>query len=863
MQRYAATLPGDSPALSQGDNSLLGVDGYNAPENLQPGMVQEAVNLDFAKQDGATRGGFVCLPELGSTFFNVSTGWTSRAAVSNQSWQSVAYGNGRFVAIATAVSGTDDVMYSVDGVTWTLLSTGFAFTSWRAITYGNGLFVVVGSGALDTDRVMTSPNGISWTLRTASALNTWRSVAYGGGLFAAVAQDGATSQIMTSPDGATWTSRTTPASTSGFTWSGITYGNSLFVAVNQQGATTKTVMTSVDGVTWVAVDAVQNTYFGVAFGNGRFVAAGTVGAQGMTSEDGATWTSRTTITGSHTWRAIAYGNGLFVAVNSDGTAATAIMSSPDGITWTVAEAPTTQDWRGIIYGAGTFVATPNGGGATVMTKSFTTTPNVTGSVLASGVYSDPDDPGSQWIMLVGTDRVGFFASERTSRYVLFASGLTVSVQSTIVQCNNLVYIFRGADDTPIFWSGNWADEFELVPPLTPTPGFSSIPNSNQATYYQNRLWVVNGKDEIAASDVLDFESYDDLANAFNLNTGSSDFLVTTYPFGENSLVVFKNKSILILQNVEGDLADVTVTEITRQAGAIGINAVVSVGPDMVYMSDRNINLVTLTTTNNSLQHKTLPLSTPIQDIIARVNWLAASKVSMGYTNNHLYVALPLDNSTVCNAVVVYNFVTETWYGEWNFDPSMVVSIQGWVVANYLGVQRMHCITEDGRIFVTGNGHQDISGTIVAEVSTSLTTRAYSGDNDNRTNRRMYVDLSTNRPNFSITAYSEGASESSAILTDRTYSRTQSWLFNDSVYDPTNANDDYNRAYRKDYSSGPDSIESGTGFLPEMTQNYRYPIVTRRRGRLCWFKITNSTGFISINGVGYEAIAGDRRSTVQV
>jgi len=281
------------------------------------------------------------------------------------------------------------------------------------------------------------------------------------------------------------------------------------------------------------------------------------------------------------------------------------------------------------------------------------------------------------------------------------------------------------------------------------------------------------------------------------------------------------------------------------------------------MSDRNVNMLSLTLTNNALQHKTLPLSTAIRKIIGRVNWQAAPKISMAYYDNKLYVALPLDNSTTCNAVVVYNFITSTWFGEWNFSSAIGMAIQGWAVVNYLGVTRLHAVTEDGRIFVTGNGQNDISGSVVVEIATSLTTRAYSAENNNRTNRRMFADLSTNRADFSITSFSEGASESSAILTDKTYSRSESWIFNDAAYDMSNANDDFNRAYRKDYSTGPDSIQSGSGFEPEMTQNYRYPVTTRRRGRLCWFKVTNSQGFISVNGIGYEAIAGDRRSTVQV
>jgi hypothetical protein len=420
----------------------------------------------------------------------------------------------------------------------------------------------------------------------------------------------------------------------------------------------------------------------------------------------------------------------------------------------------------------------------------------------------------------------------------------------------------GVGQTPLRWDGIWSEDFEVVPDSTGLPGFSSIPQSNQATYYQNRLWVVNGKDEIAASDVLVFTEYDNIANSFNLNTGSGDYVVASYPFGTNSLVVFKHSSSLLLANVEGSLTDVTSTEIIRNLGLIGINAVTSVGPDLVYMSDRNVTSIRLNL-QNELQASTEPLSRNISGILKRINWEFGYKIALAYWDNKLYVSLPLDNSHVCNSITVYNFITKQWYGEWTFDDSINIAIQGFVLASYQGSVQLHCVSEDGRVFVTGQGQNDISGATVAEIATSITTRAYQLRDNSFVPRRMYMDLSTNRPNFSVTAYSSSASDDSSILTNQTYSRATSWLFADSSYSMNNSNDDYNRSFRQDYSTGPDSIQSGTGFLPEMTQNYRYPLITRKKGLSAWFKVVNSTGFIELSGVGVEARSGDRGSQVQV
>ena len=847
MNRYRTYGPTDDPPDMMGDVAFVGVNEYEAIENIPPGQVQAAVNMDFLTLNAGTRGGFVCIPELA---FNATpfAAWVTRTEAVANDWRAVTYGGGLFVAVSETGVG-NRVMTSPDGVTWTS-RTSAADNTWSTVTYGNGLFVAVAEG-VTANGVMTSPDGVTWTGRTSADTLFWTSVTYGNGTYVAVASDAVATSVMTSTDGITWTLRT--GSSAGGAWYGVAYGNGLFVAVGGGGTR---VMTSPDGIIWTSRTATALNWRAVTYANGQFVAVGVTGTtRAMTSSDGITWTAFTTPT-NYGGNSIAYGSLGFMGARV--TLTTSIMVSPDGEVWNGMTSPNANAYYyGVAYGNNTYVMVA--GAASTGARVATLASN---SVFASGIYSDPDDAGSQWIMLLGAATVGFYSFNKQSRSVSLGS-YRVDAQSTIVQCNNQVYIFRGDDDTPLYWTGGWSTQFTIAPTPAQAAGFEIIPNSNQATFYQNRLWVKNGKDTVSASDILDFTTFDQFANDFNLNTGSSDYLVTTFPFGENALVVFKNKSILVLQNVQGSLEDVTVTEVTRQVGCVGINAVVSVGPDLAYMSDSNINLLSLTATNNSIQHKTLPLSRNIIDILKRVNWNYAYKVSMAYWNNKLYVALPLDGATVCNSVVVYNFLNDNWFGEWSFASSIDMRIQGWAVATFNGLQRLHAILEDGRIMVTDEGQNDISGTTVAEISTSMTTRAYRANNENHFQRRLFLDLATNRPSFSVVAYTDGASESTSLLSAQTFSRTDSWLFNDSTYTATNANDDYNRAYRKDYSTGPDSIQPGTGFQPEMLQEIRLPLLTRRQGRLSWLKVTNTTGVIDIRSSGFESRPGTRGSLVQV
>jgi hypothetical protein len=848
MDRYRSYGEKDDRPKEVGDGAFLGVDEYNAAENIRQGNVQKAVNHDFTAQDANTRGGFVCLPELGARPFRQV--WTEQTSGTSTDLNAVAYGQGLWVAVGD--SGM--IRTSPDGVTWTVQSSPVT-NNIRCITFGKGLFVAgLEWTAGSPYNLVKSSDGISWT-----------AVSVTGGAF--VIKDPIVS-IATNRNN--WVGTPSSANTDLFATSsnnGNTWGTSIVGPVPNN----ITAIAFINGQYVLTANATQSIWISRFFGTYEDVtpagagpmaysafiypylfAIGTTG-QIYRSLDGTTW-ELVRASDGQTWKSMAAGDGVIVAVASS-SGGDNIITSINGSEWITRYEIPNYAWNSVAFGNGQFVAVGDGG-------KIMTSVNVSPTVYASGLYSDPLEKDRPWIMVVGYDTVGFYAFGKASKTVSLGA-YRVTEQSTIVQANNYVYLFRGDDETPLRWDGSWDNDFELVPNTTLPASFSSIPGSNQATFYQNRLWVREGKDSIAASDVLAFTDFDPQANEFNLNTGNSDYVVSTFPFGTNSLVVFKNKSILVLNNVEGSLLDVTATEVTRQVGLVGINAVTSIGPDLAYVSYGNINLLTLTSTNNALQHKTLPLSARIRKIMQRVNWNVGYKISLGYWSNRLYVALPLDASEFCNAVVVYNFITEQWFGEWNFNEDLNMCIQGWQVTDYLGLQRLHAITEDGRIFVTDEGPNDISGTTVAEISTELITRAYVVDEGNHFQRRIYLDLATNRPKFSCAAYTEGANEESVVVTDQTYSRAETWKWADSAYDLTNANNDYNRAYRKDYATGPDSIQAGTGFQPEMLQEFRLPLLVRRQGRLSWIKVTNTQGFISVMSLAFETRSGQRANFVQV
>ena len=298
------------------------------------------------------------------------TTWTARNATEANFWQSVAFGNGTFVAVS--VDGTNRVMTSSDGITWTARSV--PASSWTSVTYGNGVFVAV--AGFGTDRIMTSPDGITWTPR-GSSTDSWDAIAYGNNTFVAVGMS--TNRVMTSTDGITWTNRTVPTGIQ--QWKSVTWGNNKFVAVSGTGFNDR-VMTSADGVTWTYAQAIHNgNWSSIAYGNNTFVATATSFGGGgsmdyvMTSSDGITWTARTAAAAVG-WNAVVYGGGKFVAVTNSGS--NRVMTSTDGITWAAHTAADASGWSSVTYGNGLYVAVAaNGSGARVMTSGAIVAPTTT------------------------------------------------------------------------------------------------------------------------------------------------------------------------------------------------------------------------------------------------------------------------------------------------------------------------------------------------------------------------------------------------------------------------------------------------------------------------------------------------------
>ncbi|HSX60272.1 MAG TPA: hypothetical protein VLF18_08745 [Tahibacter sp.] len=259
---------------------------------------------------------------------------------------------GSFVSVGYRGGAVPSMIFrSANGTDWTGAETAHQGeingAAWNGTDY-----IAVGEDGL----IATSRQGADWHLQQQAEQTNLYTVRWLGDEFLALGYLG---DSMRSSNGIDWEPIDIDDSATTF-WGGVARGNTAVgertVVVGYRGA----VRVSADREHWngsqmtpVPGDIYMN---GVAFGDGKFVAVGDVGAV-YTSPDGETWTWRPAPTFT-ALRSVVYSGSMFVAVGYD-IFGGVIMSSPDGITWTVRYATDNPQFfgpRDVVWTGDYFVA---------------------------------------------------------------------------------------------------------------------------------------------------------------------------------------------------------------------------------------------------------------------------------------------------------------------------------------------------------------------------------------------------------------------------------------------------------------------------------------------------------------------------
>ena len=280
------------------------------------------------------------------------------------------------------------------------------------------------------------------------------------------------------------------------------------------------------------------------------------------------------------------------------------------------------------------------------------------------------------------------------------------------------------------------------------------PGAPWGTYFQRRLWVpflysqsgaYNNAtytprkitDEIAASDILDTTTYDQIANQFRISGGTADFVVGMHGFYDDGLIVFNRNSLHLVSGTQGSLNDTKVTELTSEVGCLARNTIVSRGNVIMFLSDNGVYGVEFMDEYN-LRGADEPISKNIQPYIDRINKDLADKSVGVLFNNRYYLAVPLDSAPGIgdaignNSILIFNFLNKGWESLDTFGDSRF-QIKNFVVGS-AGVRNdLYAVTANGGLhqLEANDGPNDtlnvssVGGTLVsAPITARLTTRGY-------------------------------------------------------------------------------------------------------------------------------------------
>jgi len=285
-----------------------------------------------------------------------------------------------------------------------------------------------------------------------------------------------------------------------------------------------------------------------------------------------------------------------------------------------------------------------------------------GTVYGIGVFDDPNTL-RQYTIVATANGVWYTSPNNIPYLIPLPTNLALTGPVTFTQAFDVLIMHRGADQTVLSMS-NIRDGFSEVSQSPPEPddGLSAIPNSERSIFFQNRLFIPFGNDQVAFSDIGDYTRYLPVLNEFKINVGSSDKLVNIAKFNDTTMVCFKERSIYAVTDIYGDMSNARLDQVTSQFGLVAPKSVVQAGNDIIFLSQLGV-MSLRQTEQNKLQGVVMPLSEPIQPLIDRINWKYASTAVGAYWDNRYYLAVPLDEALLFgpNLAPVSMLLTGSYY----------------------------------------------------------------------------------------------------------------------------------------------------------------------------------------------------------
>lgn len=214
---------------------------------------------------------------------------------------------------------------------------------------------------------------------------------------------------------------------------------------------------------------------------------------------------------------------------------------------------------------------------------------------------------------------------------------------------------------------------------------------------------------------------------FEVRTNDGDQILGTKAYNNNVIVHKENSFHKIVGDNPGNFQ---LVELSQQFGCLSNKTVIEFKEDLVWLDTRGI--VRYNGASWDL------ISTPVEDVFRRMNISAAKEkaVAVHYKyRNQVWFGVPVDNSTVNNLIVVWDYLVDAWTFFEGFNLSSATYAKGYLNrptvwrGDYSGLVHYH-----GEIFYGDNG-QGITCTATPHWDKGK-------ENETWIQRRLFLDVAT-------------------------------------------------------------------------------------------------------------------------
>jgi hypothetical protein len=283
-----------------------------------------------------------------------------------------------------------------------------------------------------------------------------------------------------------------------------------------------------------------------------------------------------------------------------------------------------------------------------------------------------ETPGFNYPVSVNGEKLYSFDGTNWNAFAAAFSASNPSNRVWFAQGINKLYFAELGVGHLYSWDGTTltdegATDTNTDPPRAPT----------WLTWHTNRLVASGGP---SLPDTLDFSQFlnasagqwDRTKWSLRVGGGEGDAITGHYSWSDFNLIVWKRHSIYIvncdpslqISNTNNDISGFQIKCVHRRIGCVAPATAAQVGSDVFFLSDSGVRSIKRTLATETQTEASDAISLPVQDIIGRINLAAINTAHAVFYDNKYILALPLDNATSPNYLLIYSVLNQSWSGLW-------------------------------------------------------------------------------------------------------------------------------------------------------------------------------------------------------